>query len=182
MDEERDIKNAFIRAEVFLESMVNTKGTTGTHGDVHDFPNAAICDIIVDLMHYAERRNRGKDPDDIFYIDVNKEFQLAKKQFIAEKERIPLDIDPELDQLLIALEKRQQDERTNLIVRQAEEGQELGYSQQLKERFAKEMLQQEKKFEEERERHIRQYHEGRRTEREITKSETLSLDDPKRTK
>ena len=61
--------------------MTHIKGTTGTPGDVHDFPNGkgAIRDVIVDLMHYAYRRNAGKSPEDIFYIDVNKEFELAKE-------------------------------------------------------------------------------------------------------
>src|ERR1700737_3609962 len=103
MDEERDFKTGDERAELYLEVAQKTKGTTGTPGDIHDFPNAAIRDIIVDLMHYAYRRNAGKSPDEIFYIDMNREFELAKKQFIGEKERVPLTFDPKLEEIHKAL-------------------------------------------------------------------------------
>lgn len=184
MDDDRDFKNAVDRTWMQLQFMVETKGTTGTVGDVHEFPNAALRDMIVDMMHYAEARNRHNEPGDIFYIDINREFELAKRQFMAEKERIPLAMDPRLEQVLLALEKRQQEERSNLIVRQGEEIPDGGASSpELRDKHKEECEAQEKKFDLERQRYIREYHNGRRIEEELNAEEkVLTQDDPKLSK
>jgi hypothetical protein len=161
MDDERDFKNAAERTEMYLEAMTHLKGTTGTPGDVHDFPNGAIRDVIVDLMHYAYRRNAGKSPDDIFYIDVNKEFELAKKQFIAEKERVPLTIDPKLEEIHKALSERQQEERTKLVLQQAADAKKYGDSPELHGKHVSQFAAQEKTFTEERKRYVEDYHRAR---------------------
>src|SRR5260370_22786553 len=183
MDEERDFKNAADRAETYLESMLKTKGSV-IH--VYDYPQAVIRDMITDLMHYAYRRNAGKSPDDMYYIDVPKIFEQAQKQFISERERIPLTFDSTLEELHKALSERQQQERTSLILQQGAEAKKLGDSPELHEQHQNQFAMQEKKFAEERKQYVQDYHQARALADDLERREKiddLTLDaSPKRTK
>jgi hypothetical protein len=39
---------------------------------------------MADIMHYCARRNEGLQPREVDYLDADKIFQQAKKQFVSE--------------------------------------------------------------------------------------------------
>jgi hypothetical protein len=77
----RKIDDPWGRAEILLDAMSKMDGTDS---HLHDWPAAVIRDLMADIMHYYARRNEGLQPGRVDYLDPEKIFQQAKKQFVSE--------------------------------------------------------------------------------------------------
>jgi hypothetical protein len=167
--------DAWRRADILLDAHHKLADTFHNPADV---PSYAIERLITDIMHYAHERNKGKTIDSGEYIDFEHVVDNAKEQFVKEREAAPVLHEPLLDpyrprpspefmEMEQKLYSRQLAERKELARKQEAELKSLGGSQALSERHDQELAKLTEKFEEERERHAREYHDAKRLAREL---------------
>lgn len=76
-------QDAWQRAEIVLAAYSEIKNDL-TH--IYDTPDTVITDFLTDLLHYCHTRNRGKDPDCVYYLNFEDFVAAAKKQFLRQQE------------------------------------------------------------------------------------------------
>lgn len=181
------------RAQLILEAHASI-----SKSDIHpyDAPGRAIRALLIDIMHYCDTLNIGKQKGNSEYVDFDRELKAASKDFqvqakmmnsvmdkavetyakrienhIAEtfspapSPPVPLqqrqlheqatpENDPKLAKIIVALQERQAHESRELAERQAREP----FEDNLRHEHESDSLL--RKFEDERERYIRQYNKG----------------------
>jgi hypothetical protein len=183
--------DAYQRASIILEA--HAQLSKSEHHPI-DVPEAVILRLLTDLLHYSHERNKGKTPDDNYYIDFEHLQRWAKKEFIKEREAAvelhePF-LDPELKDLHqarsdlefrgieAALNLRQIDERIAIDERQKGELKRLGPSEELITRHAQENADQQKKSRDERIRYAREFLQSREIARQVESSEKQNASEP----
>jgi len=172
--------DAYQRASIILEA--HAQLSKSEHHPI-DVPEACILRLLTDLLHYSHERNKGKNPNDNYYIDFEHLEKWAKEEFIKEREAAvefhePLldpelkDLhqarsDPEFREIEAALNLRQIDETIAIDQRQKGELQRLGPSDELITRHAQENADQEKKARDERIRYAREFLQSREIAQQV---------------
>jgi hypothetical protein len=190
----RKIDDPWGRAEILLGAMSRMDGTDS---HVHEWPAAVIRDLRADIMHYCAKRNEGIKPEQVDYLDPEKIFQQAKKQFVLEltpleaqrhvvandnargAQRPPEQtdawtramMDPGFAKTATALDQRQLRETISLDTSHQKEVHRLGASDQLTQKHDLENIDLQKKFDAERMRYAREFLRGREIAEDLRREE-----------